>query len=69
MPAGEVASTTNPQCFYVPNGNNEPPPPPPPPPPAFVAEKTLPIANKKLEEPTPVCDVCSEEGQLNAMVR
>lgn len=79
MPAGEVASTSNPQCFYVPNENNEIPKP--------VVVTTTPqvtptisaipnsrlsgSATKKTKEGDTMtkCDVCSGPGSNINLVR
>lgn len=78
MPAGEVASTSNPQCFYVPNENNEIPTPV-----VILSKQTTPqmnimpnsrlsgSASKKPKEADLMthCDVCSGAGSNVNLVR
>nr|XP_022908954.1 PHD finger protein 14 isoform X1 [Onthophagus taurus] len=72
LPAGEVASRSNPQCFYVNNENNDPPPPIPiipivtpiiPPEPPILQQTKDPIGS-----PTCTCDVCKEDCYANTSV-
>lgn len=46
LPAGEVASESNPQRFYVPTENNDEPPPLPPPPKILKIEKKEKVRSK-----------------------
>lgn len=75
MPAGEVASTSNPQCFYVPNENNEIPKPvitlQTPPPVTIVTNSRLSGSVKKVKDGDTMtkCDVCSGPGSNVNLVR
>lgn len=76
MPAGEVASSTNPQRFYVPKENDSVPPPAT----RIVRREsivkeikesitpTIPITKNKNEALTN-CDVCQGEGTNANLVR
>lgn len=75
MPAGEVASSTNPQCFYVPNENNDNIPPPP-----IIRRTSIPklqaakvvtptVPLKSKSEQLTMCDVCQGEGNNANLVR
>ena len=63
MPAGEVASLTNPQCFYVNNGNNEPPPLP-----VHLSITSTEDDGKKKNDNILICDVCQEKGAASNIV-
>lgn len=77
LPAGEVASTTNPQCFYVPSVNDDSPPPPVVkiPKPMLAAEKVktispaITISRKSGATLATVCDVCQDPGSNTDAVR
>ncbi|XP_017769411.1 PREDICTED: PHD finger protein 14 isoform X2 [Nicrophorus vespilloides] len=69
LPAGEVASTTNPQCFYV---NNDETPPPSlmiqqPTPTVYPVEKPPPT--KQPPTGANVCDVCQQDGLPSNLVK
>lgn len=70
MPAGEVASLTNPQCFYVPKDNNDEAPPPPPVPKVIPVSTAPPPAPPPTSKALPVsiCDVCQGEGDNTNLV-
>ncbi|KAK9731321.1 PHD-finger [Popillia japonica] len=61
MPAGEVASSTNPQCFYV-NNDDEPPPSL-----SSIITADSPLGKKKIDDGI-ICDVCKSEGTNNNSV-
>ncbi|KAJ3621506.1 hypothetical protein MTP99_003629 [Tenebrio molitor] len=72
LPAGEVASESNPQCFYVPNENNDNAPPPvtvkllPP----VIEEETSPmLIDKTADNLDSTCDVCRTQTLANNSVR
>lgn len=85
MPAGEVASSTNPQRFYVPKENDNTPPPPPTTTTAATTttriirresitkdvKETTPVTpvTKNKNEPLTNCDVCQGEGSNANLVR
>ncbi|KAF5303425.1 hypothetical protein FQA39_LY09969 [Lamprigera yunnana] len=70
LPAGETTSSSNPQCFYVPNENNDNAPPHP-----IIKKISAPAVINTPVVPTPakkgntlMCDVCSMEGNSTNVV-
>lgn len=79
LPAGEVASESNPQCFYVPNEADDNAPPPfcrklsvgrrkPSPSDAFTDPLALPPDTQQSRDVT-VCDVCRQAGGATTAVK
>lgn len=79
MPAGEVASSTNPQRFYVPKENDNTPPPPPITTTTRIIRResitkeakdmSVTLGTKNKNEPLTNCDVCQGEGSNANLVR
>ncbi|KAK4882682.1 hypothetical protein RN001_006001 [Aquatica leii] len=68
LPAGETTSSSNPQCFYVPNENDDRIPPHP-----IIRRASIShVVNTPISTPTKksgsLCDVCSVEGNTTNLV-